>query len=53
MYNSLEGGNVVVYTGPKGGKYIIRYGNKVYLDKKSLASSVRQVVRANSKKSKK
>ena len=53
MYNSLEGGNIVVYTGPKGGKYIIRYGNKVYLDKSSLASSVSPSARTSTKKSRK
>lgn len=35
---NLEGGNILVYTGPKGGKFILRYGKKVYLDKKSLAN---------------
>ncbi len=40
MDKILDGGNIVVYTGPKGGKFIIRYGKKVYLDRQSLASIV-------------
>lgn len=32
----MEGGNVKVFTGPKGGKFIIRAGKKVYLDRKSM-----------------
>ncbi len=38
--NILDGGNIIVYTGPKGGKFILRYGKKVYLDRKSLSSIV-------------
>jgi hypothetical protein len=36
----FEGGNITVYTGPKGGKFIIKNNKKVYIDKKSLNSSV-------------
>lgn len=31
-----EGGNITVYTGERGGKFIIKNGHKVYLDKKTL-----------------
>lgn len=37
-----EGGSVKVYTGPKGGKFIInKKGKKVYLHRKSLSENVK------------
>jgi hypothetical protein len=36
----IEGGNITVYTGPKGGKFILKKGKKVYVDKKSLNNPV-------------
>jgi hypothetical protein len=32
----LDGGNMTVYTGPKGGKFVVKNGKKQYLDRKSL-----------------
>jgi hypothetical protein len=41
-YMEYEGGSVKVYTGPKGGKFIInRKGKKVYLQRKSLTENVK------------
>jgi len=40
-YMQYEGGSVKVYTGPKGGKYVVnKKGKKVYLDKKTLNSNI-------------
>jgi len=37
----LEGGNIKVYTGPKGGKYFInKQGKKSYIDKKSYNNTI-------------
>tara|TARA_Y100000389_G_scaffold171078_1_gene178529 strand:- start:40 stop:207 length:168 start_codon:yes stop_codon:yes gene_type:complete len=41
-YMEYEGGSVKVYTGPKGGKFIInKKRKKVYLNKKSISDSVK------------
>jgi len=34
------GGKIKVYTGPKNGKYIIKNGSKVYIDRKSLSNNL-------------
>ncbi len=36
----IEGGNITVYTGPKGGKFILKKGKKVYIDQKSLNNPI-------------
>ena len=36
----MDGGNIKVFTGPKGGKFIIRSNKKVYLDRKSYNDNV-------------
>jgi len=36
----LDGGTTKVYTGPKNGKFYIRNGKKVYLDRKTLSQNV-------------
>lgn len=36
----LDGGATKVYTGPKDGKFYIRNGKKVYLDKKTLSQNI-------------
>lgn len=41
MAVELEGGkNLTVYTGPKNGKFIIRKGKKVYVDKKTYNDNI-------------
>lgn len=41
-YMQYEGGSMKVYTGPKGGKFVInKKGKKVYLDRKSLKTEVK------------
>lgn len=41
-YMDYEGGSVKVYTGPKGGKFIInKKGKKVYLHRKSLSENLK------------
>lgn len=49
-YAQLDGGNIPVYTGPKNGKFIIKNGKKVYLDKKSLNDVVKYTKKTSSKK---
>ena len=49
-YVQFEGGNVPVYTGPKNGKFVVKNGRKVYLDKKSLNDTVRYTKKTASKK---
>jgi len=44
------GGKVMVYTGPKNGKYIIKNGSKVYIDRKSLSNNFQYKKGAKSKK---
>lgn len=34
-----HGGKVKVYTGPKNGRYIIRNGSKVYIDRNSVSNN--------------
>lgn len=46
----LEGGNIKVFTGPKGGKFVIRNTKKVYLDRKSITNSVQYVKKGNNGK---
>jgi len=49
-YMEYEGGSVKVYTGPKGGKFIInRKCKKVYLHKKSLSENVKYRPKKNKK----
>lgn len=36
----LDGGTTKVYTGPKNGKFYIRNGKKVYLDRKTLSNNI-------------
>lgn len=36
----LDGGATKVYTGPKNGKFYIRNGRKVYLDRKTLSQNI-------------
>lgn len=51
-YAEYEGGSVKVYTGPKGGKFIInRKGKKVYLHRKSLSENVKYTPKKSKKKS--
>lgn len=41
-YAQYEGGSMKVYTGPKGGKFVInKKGKKIYLDKKTLKAEVK------------
>jgi hypothetical protein len=44
------GGKVMVYTGPKNGKYIIKNGSKVYINRKSLSNNFQYKKGAKSKK---
>lgn len=46
----MDGGNVVVYTGPKGGKFVIKQNKKVYLDRKSLNDTVKYTKKGRGKK---
>jgi len=42
MKQALEGGNIKVYTGPRGGKFIItKNGKKNYLDKPSYNKNIK------------
>lgn len=36
----MEGGTTKVYTGPRKGKFYIKNGKKVYLDRKMIADNV-------------
>lgn len=36
----MEGGTTKVYTGPRKGKFYIKKGKKVYLDRKMIADNV-------------
>ena len=47
---SLSGGKVKVYTGPKNGKYIIKNGSKVYIDRKSLSNNGKYIKGRSNKK---
>jgi hypothetical protein len=47
---SLTGGKVKVYTGPKNGKYIIKNGSKVYIDRKSLSNNGKYIKGRSNKK---
>jgi hypothetical protein len=50
-YMEYEGGSVKVYTGPKGGKFIInRKGKKVYLQRKSLSENIKYTPKKAKKK---
>lgn len=46
----FDGGNMTVYTGPKGGKFVIVHGNKKYIDRKSLNDNLKYVKSKRSKK---
>ena len=46
----VRGGKVMIYTGPKNGKYIIKNGSKVYIDRKSLTNNVQYKKKAMPKK---
>jgi len=51
-YMTYEGGSVKVYTGPRKGKFVInKKGKKVYLDRKTLADSLKYVPKKYIKKS--
>lgn len=39
----IEGGNIKVFTGPKGGKFVMRHGKKVYLDKNTISNALQYV----------
>ncbi len=43
-------GKVKVYTGPKNGKYIIKNGSKVYIDRKSISNNVQYIKKTKPKK---
>tara|TARA_B110000483_G_scaffold13491_1_gene15333 strand:+ start:299 stop:469 length:171 start_codon:yes stop_codon:yes gene_type:complete len=50
-YISYEGGSVKVYTGPKMGKFVInKKGKKVYLDRKTIAESLKYIPKKSAKK---
>jgi len=36
----MEGGTTKVYTGPKKGKFYIKNGKKVYLDRKMITDNI-------------
>ena len=36
----MDGGSTKVYTGPKNGKFYIRNGKKIYLDKKTISEKI-------------
>jgi len=44
------GGKFKVYTGPKNGKYIIKNGSKVYIDRKSISNNVQYIKKTKPKK---
>lgn len=51
QYISYEGGSVKVYTGPKMGKFVInKKGKKVYLDRKTIAESLKYIPKKSAKK---
>jgi hypothetical protein len=45
-----KGGKINVYTGPKNGKYIIKNGSKVYIDRNSLTNNFQYKKKAKPKK---
>lgn len=45
----VHGGKVMIYTGPKNGKYIIKNGSKVYIDRKSLTNNFQYKKKAKPK----
>jgi len=50
-YMSYEGGSVKVYTGPRKGKFVInKKGKKVYLDRKTIAESLKYTPKKSTKK---
>lgn len=50
-YMPYEGGSVKVYTGPKMGKFVInKKGKKVYLDRKTIAESIKYTPKKSAKK---
>ena len=50
-YMSCEGGSVKVYTGPRKGKFVInKKGKKVYLDRKTIADSLKYTPKKSTKK---
>jgi hypothetical protein len=48
---SSTGGKVMIYTGPKNGKYIIKNGSKVYIDRNSLTNNFQYKKKKQSLKS--
>mgnify|MGYP001376870779 FL=1 len=40
MTNNIDGGSTKVYTGPKNGKFYIRNGKKIYLDRKTISEKI-------------
>lgn len=48
-----EGGNITVYTGERGGKFIIRNGHRVYLDRKTLNGDKKYLKKTTKKTTKK
>ena len=36
----MEGGTTKVYTGPRKGKFYIKNGKKIYLDRKTIADNI-------------
>jgi hypothetical protein len=49
-YVEFEGGNIPVYTGPKGGKFVVRNGHKVYLNRKTLNDTIKYTKKTSNKK---
>lgn len=47
--SGVRGGKVMIYTGPKNGKYIIKNGSKVYIDRKSLTNNFQYKKKAKPK----
>lgn len=45
----VRGGKIMIYTGPKNGKYIIKNGSKVYIDRKSLTNNFQYKKKAKPK----
>jgi hypothetical protein len=48
--SNSHGGKVMIYTGPKNGKYIIKNGSKVYIDRKSLTNNFQYKKKAKPKR---
>ena len=51
--DGMDGGNITVYTGPKGGKFILKNNKKVYLDKKSMNDNIKYMKTKTTKGKKK